>query len=143
MGTKNKPGKFDCYENAKPDEPMFIILGRDISGPGNVLFWCLQRARLIMAGVKPGTDIELIEEAYACAIAMVQYKGEKESEVDTLFKQVQNAIATIKSIRATEKIPSVQDSPDRFAPNERTAGNEPDESPDPAGRLAADTDHYD
>ena len=29
MGTKNNPGKFDCYENAEPDEPRFALLGRD------------------------------------------------------------------------------------------------------------------
>ena len=29
MATKNNPGKFDCYTNAEPDEPMFILLGRD------------------------------------------------------------------------------------------------------------------
>ena len=26
MGTKNNPGKFDCYANAKPDEPLFVLL---------------------------------------------------------------------------------------------------------------------
>ena len=29
MGTKNNPGVFDCYANAEPDEPMFVLLGRD------------------------------------------------------------------------------------------------------------------
>lgn len=29
MGTKNNPGEFDCYANAEPDEPIFILLGRD------------------------------------------------------------------------------------------------------------------
>ena len=29
MGTKNNPSKYDCYANAKPDEPMFVLLGRD------------------------------------------------------------------------------------------------------------------
>ncbi|HAW11807.1 MAG TPA: aspartate decarboxylase, partial [Chloroflexi bacterium] len=29
MGTKNNPGKFDCYDDAHPDEPMFVLLGRD------------------------------------------------------------------------------------------------------------------
>lgn len=27
MGSKNNPGKYDCYEAADPDEPMFILLG--------------------------------------------------------------------------------------------------------------------
>ena len=29
MGTKNNPGKYDCYAKAEPDEPMFILLARD------------------------------------------------------------------------------------------------------------------
>lgn len=29
MGTKNNPGKFDCYDAALPDEPMFVLLARD------------------------------------------------------------------------------------------------------------------
>ena len=29
MGTKNNPGEFDCYANADPNEPMFVLLGRD------------------------------------------------------------------------------------------------------------------
>ena len=29
MGTKNDPGDYDCYANAEPDEPMFILLARD------------------------------------------------------------------------------------------------------------------
>ena len=29
MGTKNTPGKFDCYHKADPDEPLFVLLARD------------------------------------------------------------------------------------------------------------------
>lgn len=29
MGTKSNPTQFDCYANALPDEPMFILLARD------------------------------------------------------------------------------------------------------------------
>lgn len=29
MGTKNNPGKYDCHAAADPDEPMFVLLGRD------------------------------------------------------------------------------------------------------------------
>lgn len=29
MGTKNNPGRYDCYANAEPDEPMFVLLGHD------------------------------------------------------------------------------------------------------------------
>ena len=39
MGTKNNPGAFDCYENAEPDEPMFVLLARDRRAPGLVEQW--------------------------------------------------------------------------------------------------------
>ncbi len=29
MSTKRKPGPFDCYGKALPDEPMFVLLARD------------------------------------------------------------------------------------------------------------------
>ena len=102
MGTKNNPGLYDCYEAAKDDEPMFTFLARDICAPPSILMWCLQRAKMIMDGKKPGSDIEKIEEAYECAKCMAIYKGEKDASCDPLIAQVEKAIATIQSIRSTE-----------------------------------------
>ena len=39
MGTKNNPGEFDCYENAEPDEPIFVLSARDPSAPLIVRQW--------------------------------------------------------------------------------------------------------
>ena len=33
MATKTKPGAFDCYSKAEPDEPVFTLLARDPSAP--------------------------------------------------------------------------------------------------------------
>ena len=44
MATKNNPGQFDCYENAAPDEPMFILLARDPVAPALVEAWRALRA---------------------------------------------------------------------------------------------------
>lgn len=44
MGTKNNPGVFDCYANAEPDEPMFVLLGRDEHAPGAIERWLILRA---------------------------------------------------------------------------------------------------
>lgn len=41
MGTKTNPGKFDCYEAAAPDEPMFVLLARDPLAPYLVRLWAL------------------------------------------------------------------------------------------------------
>lgn len=43
MGTKSNPGAFDCYANAEPDEPMFILLGRDRHAPTLVWLWSMMR----------------------------------------------------------------------------------------------------
>ena len=43
MGTKNNPGAFDCYANAEPDEPMFILLARDKHAPTLVWSWAALR----------------------------------------------------------------------------------------------------
>lgn len=39
MGTKANPGEFDCYANAAPDEPMFVLLARDPIAPFLVSIW--------------------------------------------------------------------------------------------------------
>lgn len=63
MGTKNNPGQFDCYANAAPDEPMFVLLGRDRHAAGLVQLWALLRARA-------GEDPAIVTEALECAKAM-------------------------------------------------------------------------
>jgi len=67
MGTKNNPGKFDCYSRAEPDEPVFVLLGRDPVAWLLVKQWVLLRARLRM------TEKEVLEEADACAESMLVY----------------------------------------------------------------------
>lgn len=63
MGTKNTPGKYDCYENAEPDEPMFILLGRDPVAPALVQLWSIVREAM-------GTSTEKVLEARQCAAQM-------------------------------------------------------------------------
>jgi hypothetical protein len=73
MGTKNNPGKFDCYANAEPDEPIFILLGRDYHGYRAVLKWAKDREDLINMGLKPESDREIVAEARECAEQMRIY----------------------------------------------------------------------
>lgn len=67
MGTKNNPGKFDCYANAEPDEPMFVLLGRDKHAPLLVKLWAEMRKL-------DGEDPSKIDEAFKCAHAMIDYR---------------------------------------------------------------------
>lgn len=46
MANKTHPGMFRCYEAALPDEPMFVLLGRDPAAPATIEFWANERNRL-------------------------------------------------------------------------------------------------
>ena len=39
MGTKNKPGQFDCYDKAEADEPIFVLRAKDRYAPDIVRQW--------------------------------------------------------------------------------------------------------
>ena len=67
MGTKNNPGEFDCYENALPDEPMFVLLARDPDFFRLVKKWAKRRMKDIQCGQRPQSDIRLVGEAEECA----------------------------------------------------------------------------
>lgn len=71
MGTKNNPGEFDCYANAEPDEPMFVLLGRDMHAPRLVEAWAEMRE-------DDGEKREKVLEAIRCAAAMRDFRVERE-----------------------------------------------------------------
>lgn len=66
MGTKNNPGDFDCYHAADPDEPMFILLGRDKHAPTLVWLWAALREL-------DGEDPAKVAEARECCAAMIDW----------------------------------------------------------------------
>jgi hypothetical protein len=74
MGSKDRPGEFDCYANAQQDEPMFILLARDASAPLIVEAWATERERLIGLGVKPESDMAMVGEARECAEKMREWR---------------------------------------------------------------------
>ncbi len=73
MGTKNNPGDFDCYANAAPNEPMFILLGRDPHAGDAVRLWARDREMLIKKGEKPASDMAMVIEARRGARSMDRY----------------------------------------------------------------------
>jgi len=74
MGTKKNPGKFDCYNKAEPDEPVFILLARDKAAPELVREWAMKRSFQINIGLKPASDREMVREALQCADAMEAWR---------------------------------------------------------------------
>jgi hypothetical protein len=74
MGTKNNPGKYDCYANAEPDEPMFTLLARDPAAPQVIAYWTQLRAEMIELKLKPQSDYEMLDEAVKCASEMQAWR---------------------------------------------------------------------
>jgi hypothetical protein len=73
MGTKNNPGKYDCYTKAEPDEPMFVLLARDEHAPILVRMWVLLKESRGDGEVPPK-----IAEALRCADMMQVWKAKRE-----------------------------------------------------------------
>lgn len=67
MGTKLNPGKFDCYANAEPDEPMFVLLARDKHAPTLVWLWATLREL-------DGEDPAKVHEARDCVASMLTWQ---------------------------------------------------------------------
>jgi hypothetical protein len=74
MGTKTNPGKFDCYANALPDEPMFVLLARDPDFARLVNEWCDRRQADIECGNRPPSDQQSVHEARECAASGAQWR---------------------------------------------------------------------
>lgn len=78
MGTKNNPGAFDCYAAAQPDEPLFVLLGRDPLAPALVELWATTREAL-------GEDSAAVGDARDVAAAMKQHLyGLRRRHIDVL-----------------------------------------------------------
>lgn len=72
MGTKNSPGKYDCYEKAKDDEPMFTLLARDTDAPLLIRLWVAIKAK------HGNVDVDKLQEAKICAQDMDDWLDENE-----------------------------------------------------------------
>lgn len=70
MGTKNNPGAYDCHAKAEPDEPMYVLLGRDHLAPELVRAWAWEYLR------NGGRDAAKAQEALDCAAAMEKWRHE-------------------------------------------------------------------
>lgn len=93
MGTKIRPGKFDCYDLALPDEPVFVLLGRDPDAPDRVKEWARRRLRrlhvLISSAHRRHYDhdefvrqIKKVAEALDCADEMVAWRRGYEEVIE-------------------------------------------------------------
>jgi hypothetical protein len=80
MGSKEKPGTYDCYANALPDEPMFILLARDPFAPFLIEDWATRRETSINQGMRPESDRPMVIEARQCAKNMREWRKENDGK---------------------------------------------------------------
>lgn len=84
MGTKNKPGKFDCLDKIAPDEPYFVLRANDPNAADVVRFWSMKfltsdRNTHHVEGVGQiitytKEEWEKFNEAMRCADAMEEWR---------------------------------------------------------------------
>lgn len=91
MGTKNNPGAFDCYAAAEPDEPMFILLGRDKHAPTLVWLWAALREL-------EGEDPPKVADARNCVVQMITFATDKGKQVPGVGASV--LVGVLELIRA-------------------------------------------
>lgn len=88
INTLERPGEFDALANLRPDEPYFLLIGRDRSAPPLIYEWADKRRRKTLAEFDAGTitleqrDMELRKctEAESIASDMISYKNQWETE---------------------------------------------------------------
>lgn len=73
MGSKKNPGKFDCYEAAEDDEPMFVLLARDPLASALVVEWACRRATRDELPLSDH-DAAKVVEARQCAADMEKWR---------------------------------------------------------------------
>jgi hypothetical protein len=78
-----------CFNKAKPEEMIFVLLARDCAMPDTIRFWCKER---IIQGKNKFEDAQ-IQEAMACAESV---DGKKISEA-ALMKNVQELPGLLSS----------------------------------------------
>ena len=75
MSTKNNPGDYDCYENAEPDEPMFVLLARDQDASATVRSWAYAYAKRKFRPGAPKRVYKKYDEARRCADDMDRWRS--------------------------------------------------------------------
>lgn len=88
INTLERPGEFDAMAHLRPDEPYFLLVGRDRSAPPLVYEWADKRRRKTLAEFEAGAitleqrDMELRKctEAESIASDMIAYKNGWEAQ---------------------------------------------------------------
>jgi hypothetical protein len=80
MSIKSTELEDGCFAKALDDEPMFVLLARDQQAPARVREWATQRKADISMGKRPESDMAQVEEAFACAGRMEEWREENDGK---------------------------------------------------------------
>lgn len=104
--TKERPGPFDAFETAKPNEPIFTLQGGDPLAPGLVLLWAKharrEGLRLQDQNPKSAAALELLlratsAEEIACDMKAYQRGEASHSDQAAAYKQSREVGGTTTS----------------------------------------------
>jgi len=74
MYTKRDLLEDPRFVNADPDEPVFLLFGRDESAPTHVRNWAMERRSNVSLGKRPVADTAQVDYAFGCATAMEDWR---------------------------------------------------------------------
>ena len=74
MGTKNDPGKLDCFNKADPDEPIFTLRAKDPLAPTVVRIWAELHELVNVGDTLQASCDEKVHEALQVSQAMRYWK---------------------------------------------------------------------
>jgi hypothetical protein len=74
MSTKLQELRDGCFARAMDDEPMLVLLARDVSAPKLARDWADQREADIHAGRKPASDMVQVQEVRELADRMEAWR---------------------------------------------------------------------
>jgi hypothetical protein len=97
MSTKNNPGAYDCYAKLEPDEPYFLLRGKDPVSWLLVNLWIMIRRH--MAGpdeITPEYQAKL-NEAKRCSDSMKIYAQTHPANKGT--RSIENAVKTFELLK--------------------------------------------
>jgi hypothetical protein len=87
MGTKNRPGVYDCYHAAELDEEMFVLLGRDPVASLLVTMWVAMKIEMGKSRNDPK-----IEEARECARKLEAWAKEHGKDTKAAYEAFKRVI---------------------------------------------------
>lgn len=70
-------GIYDCLDKREPDEPVFVLLGRDRASSATIKIWATLWLQEISLGLRPESDRAQITEALKIATDMELFERDR------------------------------------------------------------------